>query len=114
MISARMKTQIVNELRHVLPITRLLKVAGLARSTFYYQLQCLGKPEPYQCEKSLLLSLYHRHKGRYGYRRLTLACRNAGVSLNSKTIRRLMKELVICSLIRVKNTVHTEGHKGEL
>lgn len=37
-VKTRDKTQIVNELRPDFPLARLLKAAGLARSTFYWQL----------------------------------------------------------------------------
>ncbi len=39
----------------------------------------------------LIIALHRRHRGRYGYRRLTLALRKEGVVLNHKTVRRLMK-----------------------
>ncbi|WP_185749276.1 IS3 family transposase [Pantoea dispersa] len=53
--------------------------------------------------------LNHQHKGRYGYRRIRLACRNEGILLNGKTVRQLMKELGISSLIRVKKYRSSEG-----
>ncbi|WP_423775570.1 IS3 family transposase [Cedecea davisae] len=31
-----------------------------------------------------MLKIYHQHKGRYGYRRIGLECRNEGVLLNGK------------------------------
>lgn len=83
------------------------------RSTFYYHVRRLAAPDRYQSARALVLKIYHQHKGRYGYRRIRLACRNAGVLLNGKTVRKLMKELGISSLIRVKNTVHIKENKDE-
>lgn len=38
-------------------------------------------------------SIYSIHKGRYGYRRITLQLRNEGLIVNHKTVRKLMVEL---------------------
>ncbi|WP_415805445.1 IS3 family transposase, partial [Klebsiella africana] len=39
-------------------------------------------------------------KGRYGYRRITLALRKQGLRINHKTVQRLMAELSLRSVIR--------------
>ena len=72
----------------------------------------LNAPEPYQLVKQVILRIYHQHKGRYGYRRIRLACRNEGILLNGKTIRKLMKELGISSLIRRKKYRAYRGEQG--
>ena len=46
------------------------------------------------------------------YRRIRLACSNEGVLLNGKTVRKLMKELGINSLIRVKKYRSYRGSEG--
>ncbi|MFA3232335.1 IS3 family transposase [Acinetobacter baumannii] len=35
--------------------------------------------------------IYHKHKGRYGYRRITLALKNMGLTINHKCVQRLMQ-----------------------
>jgi transposase InsO family protein len=52
--------------------------------------------------KNLIQDIFHHHKGRYGYRRITLELRRQGYVLNHKTVRRLMKELGLRCLVRVK------------
>ncbi|EEW0696957.1 transposase [Escherichia coli] len=48
--------------------------------------------------RALVLKIYHQHKGRYGYRRIRLACRNEGVLLNGKTVRKRKRKLTaVCS-----------------
>lgn len=64
--------------------------------------------------RALVLKIYHQHKGRYGYRRIRLACRNEGGLLNGKTVRKLMKELGISSLIRVKKYRSYKGEQGRI
>lgn len=39
----------------------------------------------------VLIALHKRHAGRYGYRRMTIALRKEGFTLNHKTVRKLMK-----------------------
>ncbi|EDY1997947.1 IS3 family transposase [Salmonella enterica subsp. diarizonae] len=114
MLSAQEKVSIISELRQEWPLSRLLIVAGLPRSTFYYHVKRLAAPDRYQSARALVLKIYHQHKGRYGYRRIRLACRNEGVLLNGKTVRKLMKELGISSLIRVKKYRSYKGEQGRI
>ncbi|QZY97668.1 IS3 family transposase (plasmid) [Pantoea dispersa] len=114
MLNTQEKVSIVNELRHEWPLSRLLIVAGLPRSTFYYHVKRLATPDRYQSARTLVLKIYHQHKGRYGYRRIRLACRNEGVLLDGKTVRKLMKELGISSLIRIKKYRSYKGEQGRV
>lgn len=92
----------------------LLRCAGLARSTFYYQASNLTQPEKYEFIKGEIEKLYHQHKGRLGYRRITLLLRKKGTLINHKTVFRLMNELGLKSLIRVKKYRSYRGDKGTL
>ena len=78
----------------------MLKVAGMARSTYYYR---LNSPQDKYAEiKVSLRNLFHKHKGRYGYRRLTAALRNEDIIVNHKTVRKLMKQENLVCKIRQK------------
>nr|WP_234467356.1 IS3 family transposase [Kosakonia sp. S42] len=114
MLNTQEKVSIVNELRQEWSLSRLLIVAGLPRSTFYYHVKRPEAPDRYQSARALVLKIYHQHKGRYGYRRIRLACRNEGVLLNGKTVRKLMKGLGISSLIRVKKYRSYKGEQGRI
>ena len=104
----------MNELRPEFPLARLLKAAGLARSTFYWQLASGKKPDKYASDKRQILTLFHKHKGRYGYRRITLAGRREGSSLNHKTVQRLMNELDLTCCIRKKKYNSYRGRYGKV
>lgn len=54
------------------PAFVLLKAAGMARSTFYYGVAAYGKDDKYATVIKLISEIYHLHKGRYGYRRISL------------------------------------------
>jgi putative transposase len=106
------KAQAVAELRQQFPIVRLLKVAGLSRSTFYYQCQLREAGDRYAVLKRQIQRLYERHKGCYGYRRLTAALRQAGIQVNHKTVQRLMQQQGLKALVRVKKYRSYRGAVG--
>jgi len=64
--------------------------------------------------KHKIEDVYHKHKGRYGYRRITLELRNQGSVINHKKVRRLMGVLGLKSLIRVKKYKSYRGHVGKI
>lgn len=93
----------VLEPEHGLPI--LLKVAGMARSTYFYQCRTLKRQDKYHQIRRRLHELHELHKGRYGYRRLTATLKTEGICLNHKTVRKLMQEEKIECRIRRKRKV---------
>ena len=79
----------------------LLKLAGIPRSTFYYQINSLKKED--------------KHKGRYGYRRITQELRNSGYKINHKTVAKLMKTLGLKSIQRAKRKYSSyQGTVGKI
>jgi putative transposase len=103
----------VQELRQQYPIVGLLKVAQLPRSTFYYQQSLLGQDDKYGQLKEAIKTVYERHKGRYGYRRITAAVRQLGNQVNHKTVQRLMGVLGLKSLVRPKKYRSFRGEVGQ-
>lgn len=79
-----------------------MKVAGMAHSTYYYNLKSLSAPIKHEAARKALKALHERHRGRYGYRRMTAALRQQGIMLNHKTVRKLMREEGIECKIRRK------------
>lgn len=49
-----------------------------------------------------VIDIYYDHKGRYGYRRVTLALKSRGIVVNHKKVLRLMNKMGLHSLIRKK------------
>jgi transposase InsO family protein len=102
------------ELRHKYDLNILLNQANMARSNFYYyQKQCKSS-DKYQVIKELIKSIYHKHKGRYGYRRITDELNNKGLVINHKTVLRLMKLIGLKSIIRVKKYKSYKGEQGKI
>lgn len=63
--------------------------------------------------KDKIREIYHYHKGRYGYRRITFSLRKQGLLVNHKTVQRLMAELSLRSVIRVKKYRSWKGEVGK-
>ena len=102
------------ELRHQYPLASLLRVACLARSTFYYQQAALQVVDKYATTKDQIKAIYDLHKGRYGYRRITATLRGQGSVINHKTVQRLMEELKLKSLVRLKKYRSYRGQVGKI
>jgi transposase InsO family protein len=92
----------------------LLKFAGLPRSTFYYCLKKMGRPDKYAEIKAVIQEIYHAHKGRYGYRRITLELRNRGYRINHKTVLKLMGECNIKCQVRIRKYCSYKGDVGKV
>ena len=90
----------------------LLKVIKLARSTYYYHLKQLDKPDKDRELKAEIQSIFIEHKGNYGYRRVHLELRNRGYLVNHKRVQRLMKVLNLQAKMRQKRKY--SSHKGDV
>lgn len=86
----------------------------MARSTYYYHLKSLDLPDKDQLIMDMIKSIYDTHKGRYGYRRITLELRNNNMLINHKKVERLMKQMGIKSLIRAKKYRSYRGQEGKI
>ncbi|WP_233522459.1 IS3 family transposase [Chitinophaga silvatica] len=104
-------TKAINELRPIYNLELLLQVAGLARSTFYYYLNKLNRAADNSCQKRIS-DIYHRHKGRYGYRRITTKLKQEGYVVNHKKVLRIMREAGLKSLVRPKKYRAYKGEQG--
>ncbi|WP_345067857.1 IS3 family transposase, partial [Sphingobacterium thermophilum] len=62
----------------------------MARSSYYYHLKTKSVLRKHDTAQDQIKKIYHRHKGRYGYRRITLEMRNSGCIINHKTVLKLM------------------------
>ena len=90
----------------------LLKAIKLARSTYYYHLKQLDKPDKDQELKAEIQLIFIEHKGNYGYRRIHLELRNRGYLVNQKRVQRLMKVLNLQAKVRQKRKY--SSHKGDV
>ena len=88
----------------------MLELAKLSRSSFYYL--TTEKVDKNAEIKEKIEEIYHQHKGRYGYRRITLELRNQGLIINHKKVYRLMAQLGLKSMVRIKKYRSYKGTVG--
>lgn len=83
----------------------------MARSVFYYHIKRLKDQDKYALEEKEIKDIFHEHKGRYGYRRVTAEMRNRNYTINHKTVQRIMIEMGLKCKIR---KVRYHSYKGEV
>lgn len=88
-----------------------MSVAALPRATYYYHTKRLKAPDKYAQIREQITSIFHEHRGRYGYRRITLELHNRGYVINHKTVQRLMQEENLVCRVRMKKYC---SYKGEV
>ena len=86
----------------------------MARSTFYYILRKSGNPDKRSIIKAKIIVIYHEHKGRYGYRRITAELKNSGLIINHKKVFRIMRDLGLKSIVRQKKYKSYKGQPGKV
>lgn len=83
----------------------------MARSTYYYHTKRLSEPDGYDDARAAICKIYDQHKGRYGYRRITSQLHNDGITLNHKTVQKLMVEM---GLYGKRKKAKYKSYKGEI
>ena len=86
----------------------------MPRSNFYYHIKNNAQASKYQDAKKQIRQVYDLHKGRFGYRRVTMAIRKMGSNLNHKTVFKLMKAMELKSLVRLKRYRSYKGQTGKV
>ncbi len=82
----------------------------MARATYYYNV-ARKYHDRYSEIKKRFTAIYNAHKGRYGYSRILIQLRIEGITINHKTVEKLMKELGLKAQIR---KVRYRSYKGDV
>ena len=85
----------------------------MAKSSFYYYAK-QDTSDKYEEVKKKIERIYHKHKGRLGYRRITILLRREDIVINHKTVLRLMGCLKLKSVIRRKKYRSYKGEQGKI
>jgi putative transposase len=89
-------------------------LAEIPRSSYYYWVSTFDRPDQDADLKSRITAIYHEHQGRYGYRRITDELRNEGRSVNHKKVQRIMRELGLKCIVRMKKYRSYKGTVGKI
>ncbi|HAQ7878203.1 TPA: transposase, partial [Enterococcus faecium] len=83
------KVKTILQLKKEFKLNLLLSIAQLAKSTYYYWVKKLDKPDKYSKIKQEITAIVKESRNSYGYRRVTLALKMKGYTINHKTVRKL-------------------------
>lgn len=74
----------------------------------------MDQPDPDADLKADIQAIYDEHEGRYGYRRIRDELANRGQKVNHKKVQRIMKELGLKCIVRMKKYKSYKGTVGEI
>ena len=92
----------------------MLNIAKMAKSVFYYHRCQFDVKDKYGDLKQRITELYHQHKGRYGYRRVTAALKQLDCHHNHKLIAKLMHDMKLSAKIRRQKYRSYKGQQGKI
>ncbi|MET1815485.1 IS3 family transposase, partial [Enterococcus faecium] len=72
------KVKTILQLKKEFKLNLLLSIAQLAKSTYYYWVKKLDKPDKYSKIKQEITAIVKESRNSYGYRRVTLALKMKG------------------------------------
>jgi len=100
LLTNREKTQLVDALRPIYPLTELLRAIGLARSSYFYHRVRLGAVDQYVEVRRAMADIFERNYRCYGYRRMHASLSRQAVHISEKVVRRLMKQESLVPVLR--------------
>lgn len=91
----------------------MLKIVGIPEATYHYHVKQMQKEDPDKDWKEKIHAIFHKHKGRYGYRRIYDELRNQGNIINHKKVQRIMEEMDLkCEKFQRKSRY--KSYKGKI
>ena len=91
----------------------MLRAAHMARSTYFYHEKQSKSEDKYADLKQQIQAIYHSHKGRYGYRRITLALRNIGTVVKGPRIAPDSKKIPLYVEAGINKLVDINAYIGQ-
>ena len=108
-----MRVQALIALKAEFPLSVLLEVAGLARSTFFYHQARLRAVDPKEAIKAAVTEIFTTSHNRYGHRRIHSELAKQGWAVARKTVLKLMRSLqLVCKVRRRKRYSSYQGEQG--
>lgn len=97
---------------HGVPVGRLLARVGLARSTYYHQLNAMNRSDRDASLLGPVREAFENSGRRYGYKRVHLELRGMGIRVSAKRVMRLMTRHGLVPLL--KRARRYSSYKGEI
>lgn len=105
---------VINELKQKYPITAILQVVDIPRSTYYYYCKQLEKTDKYAAVKAEMRSIFKESSESYGYRRMTDHLHENGIVINHKTVLRLMRQIGLYCHVKMYKYKSYKGEIGKI
>ena len=86
------KADVIDALRNSYQLKNLLKLFGLAKSSYFYLRSVSKLPDKYENLREKIKAFFHDNYDCYGYRRLHFLLRQEGITVSEKVVRRIMNE----------------------
>jgi putative transposase len=91
----------------------VLKIVEIPEATYHYHIKQMNNEDSDQEWKTLILALFEKHEGRYGYRRIHAELQAQGYVINHKKVQRIMKELDLKCVKFVRKSRY-KSYKGKV
>ncbi len=91
-----------------------MELAIIPRSTYYDLVKKMNRPDVDADLKAEIKAIYEENEGRYGYRRIRDELTNRGQKVNHKKVQRIMKELGLKCVVRMKKYKSYKGKVGRI
>ena len=113
-LTSREKTTLIKDISETLGVNAesLLKEVGITRSTYYYQLKAMRRPDKNANLLSLVREAFGSSRRRCGYKRIHLELKSAGIIVSAKRIMRLMTSHGMVPVL--KSAKRYSSYKGEI
>jgi len=95
-------------------VKALVELAGIPRSTYYDLVKRINQTDSDTELKIEIKAIYDENEGRYGYRRIRDELTSRGKKVNHKKVQRIMKELGLKCLVRMKKYKSYKGSVGKI
>ncbi|CEX12696.1 transposase IS861 orfB [Streptococcus pneumoniae] len=91
-----------------------MELAGIPRSTYYDLVKKMNRPDQDADLKAEIKAIYEENEGRYGYRRIRDELTNRDQKVNHKKVQRIMKELGLKCVVRMRKYKSYKGKVGKI
>lgn len=91
-LANREKASLIDALRTKYPLNELLMMAGMSKSSYFYQREAQSRPDKYAALRTEVKKVFAENQSRYGYRRVHTEIKGNGTMVSEKIIRRIMRE----------------------
>ena len=113
-LSNREKAEPIGSLRPKWPLRDLLASAGMARSSYHYQIRASSAPDRDAEARELVRDVFEDSGGAYGRRRIVDELRSRGHAIGERRVARLMAEGKMVAAGAVKGRKGYCSYKGEI